>query len=285
MLKLCALMLLGLCFANPAQAGLFSDEDARKQIDEVRKQIEDARKQLEDARKQIQDNRKEIQQLEAQSRKHEDRINQQTRSMLDLQSQIEALNGELRKLRGQNEELVHGLGDAEKRAKDFYVDLDSRLRHFESLEEAARDESVPASGVPASGVPDVRADASDPAIENRAFEAAYGLFKEGQHANAVKAFREFLKKHPDSVHVPNATYWLGTSKHALKDYKGALGYYQKFLEISPTTPKAADVLLSIAECQKELKQSTAARKTLKQIVAQYPDSEAAAKAKKLLAAK
>jgi len=39
--------------------------------------------------------------------------------MLDLQGQIEALNGELRKLRGQNEELAHGLQDAEKREKDF----------------------------------------------------------------------------------------------------------------------------------------------------------------------
>lgn len=283
MLKLCALMLLGLCFAGPAQAGLFSDEDARKQIDDVRKQTDDARKQIDDARKQIQDNRKEIQQLEAQLRKHEDRIGQQTRSMLDLQSQIEALNGEIRKLRGQNEELAHGLGDAEKRAKDFYVDLDSRLRHFESLEEAAKDEAVPASGV--SSIAATPTDTSDPAVENRAYEAAYGLFKEGQHANAVKAFHEFIKKYPDSVHVPNATYWLGTSKFALKDYKGALGYFQKFLEISPDAPKAAEVLFSIAECQKELKQSTASKKTLKQIVTQYPNSEAAAKAKKLLATK
>lgn len=275
MLKLCALMLLSLCFANPAQAGLFSDEDARKQIEDVRKQIEDARKQ-------IQDNRKEIQQLEARLPKQEDRINQQTRSMLDLQSQIETLNSEIRRLRGQNEELAHGLGDAEKRAKDFYVDLDSRLRHFESLEEAARNEAVPASGV--SSAATLSGDPADPAIENRAYEAAYGMFKDGRHANAVKAFHEFLKKHPDSVHVPNATFWMGASKFALKDYKGALVFYQRFLEISPNAPKAAEALFNVAECQIELKQKAASRKTLKQLIAEFPGSEAAAKAKKLLAA-
>lgn len=261
-------MLLGLCFANPAQAGLFSDDDARKQID--------------DARKQIQDNRKEIQQLEARLLKQEDKTNQQTRAMLDLQSQIETLNSEIRKLRGQNEELAHGLGEAEKRAKDFYVDLDARLRHFESLEEAAKNEVVPASGI--SPAANISTDPSDTAFENRAFESAYSLFKSGRHANAVKAFHEFLNKYPDSVHVPNAIYWLGAAKFALKDYKGALDFYQKLLEISPATPKAAEALLHIAECQKELKQKTASKKTLKQLIAKYPTSEAAAKAKKLLAA-
>lgn len=260
MLKLCALILLGFGFATSAQAGLFSDDDARKLS---------------------QDNRKEIQQLEARLLKLEDRNNQQTRSMLDLQSQIEALNSEIRKLRGQNEEFAHGLQDAEKRAKDFYVDLDARLRHFESLEEAARDEAVSASGIPPTST--ISTGSSDPAPENRAFEAAYGLFKNGRNANAIKAFQEFLKKYPDSVHVPNAIYWLGATKFALKDYKGAMLSYQKMLEVSPAAPKAAEALLNIAACQQELKQKAAARKTLKQLIAQYPKSEAAAKAKKQLA--
>jgi tol-pal system protein YbgF len=255
-------MLLGLCLAVPAQAGLFSDEDARKQI---------------------QDNRKETEQLEAKLLKLENRIDQQTKSMLDLQGQIETLNGEIRKLRGQNEELQHGLQDAEKRAKDFYVDLDTRLRQFESAENAARGEAAPAGGAaPAAGAA-AATDSFDPAVENRAFEAAYGLFRNDDHPKAVQAFRDFLKKYPNSVHVPNAIYWMGASKFALKDYKGAMGFYQKILEISPATPRAPDALLGIAGCQQELKQKSAAKKTLKQLVAQYPASEAAAKAKKLLA--
>lgn len=272
MSKLCALMLLGLCFANPAQAGLFSDDEARAQIQGNQKEIQQLETRLEARLKKLEDANKNL----------EDTNNRQTKSMLDLQSQIEALNSEIRKLRGQNEELAHGLGEAEKRAKDFYVDLDSRLRHFETLEEAAKNEVVPASGI--SPAATVSTDPSDPAFENRAFESAYGLFKEGRPANAVKAFHEFLDKYPDSVHVPNAIYWLGNAKFALKDYKGALDYYQKLLDVSPATPKAAGVMLNIAECQKELKQKAASKKTLKQLIAKYPTSEAAAKAKKLLAA-
>ena len=244
------LLLLSLCFAIPAQAGLLEDDEARNQI----------------------------QQLEKRVLKLEDAVKQQTQSMLDLQSQIEALNTEIRKLRGQNEETTHGLQDAEKRQKDFYVDLDTRLRHFESAEEAAKE----AAAKPP--VASVSADSNDPVSEDRAFEAAYGLFKAGSQANAVKAFQEFLKKYPDSVHAPNANYWLGKAQFALKDYKGALDTYQGMLKDFPETPKTADVLYGIAVCQQGLKRHIAAHKTLRQLVAKYPASEAASKAKKLLAA-
>ncbi|MDD5384105.1 MAG: tol-pal system protein YbgF [Gallionella sp.] len=245
MLKQRALLLLALCFAAPAQAGLFSDDDARKQI----------------------------QQLEARMLKLEASAEQQTKSLLDLLGQIEALNGEIRKLRGQNEELAHGLQDAEKREKDFYVDLDTRLRRFEPTDNAAQ------TGSDAAVAP---VDRDDPAAEDRAFEAAYGLFKGGSHENAAKAFQEFLKKYPESVHVPNANYWLGNAQFALKDYKNALATYQGLLKAFPSMPKVADILFNIAGCLQELKQGAAAQKTLKQLVAKYPDSEAAGKAKKLI---
>lgn len=255
MLKQRALLLLALCCAAPAQAGLFSDDEARKQT----------------------------QQLEARVLKLEDALlkqaavaEQQTKSLLDLLGQIDVLNGEIRKLHGQNEELAHGLQDAEKREKDFYVDLDTRLRRFEPTENGAQAGSDP----PAETVP---VDPNDTSAENRAYEAAYGLFKVGSHASAIGAFQEFIGKYPGSAHTPNAHYWLGNAQLALKDYQGALDTYQGLIKSFPDNPRAADVLFSIAGCQQELKQDAAAKKTLKQLIAKYPSSEAAAKAKELLA--
>jgi tol-pal system protein YbgF len=257
MLKLRALLLLGLCFVVPAQAGLLEDDEARKQI----------------------------QQTDARVLKLEDAVKQQTKSMLDLQSQIDALNTLIRNLRGQNEEISHGLQDAEKRQKDFYVDLDTRVRHFESAEEAAK-EAAAAAAAAAAKVPvaPVSTDPSDPIPEDRAFEAAYALYKSGSNANAAKAFQDFIRKYPDSVRVPDANYWLGNAQYAMKDYKGALATYESFIKDSADSPKVPDVLYGIARCQQGLKQPIAARKTLKKIVAKYPSSEAAAKAKKQLAA-
>ncbi len=249
MLKPRDLILLGLCFAAPAQAGLFSDDEARKSIQQVETRVLS---------------------LEAQNK-------QQTQSLMDMQGQMEMLNGQIRTLRGQNEELAHGLQDAEKREKDFYVDLDTRVRHFESAEVATPKPSQP--------VPDAAVTASDdPAAENRAIEAAYDLAKTGKNAEAAKAMQDFILKYPGSVHVPNATFWLGNAQYALKDYKSALVSYRALLKSEPGTVRAPDVLFNIAGCQQALKAVTQARATLKQLIAKYPDSTAADKAKKLLAA-
>ncbi|HZW24509.1 MAG TPA: tol-pal system protein YbgF [Gallionella sp.] len=250
MLKQRAFLLLALCCTAPAHAGLFSDDEARQQI----------------------------QQLDARLQKLESASEQQTKSMLDLQTQIEALNAELRKVRGQNEELARGLQDAEKREKDFYVDLDTRLRGLESAASPDQDQAA----VSGDKVPPV--DPNDPAQENRAYEAAYGAFKSGDQANAVEAFQDFLRKYPASVHVPNAAYWLGNAQFAAKSYEAALETFRNLRKKYPAYDRDADVLLNIAGCQQELKQGANAQKTLKLLITKYPDSEAAAKAKKLLAA-
>lgn len=276
-----ALLLLGLCFAIPAQAGLLEDDEARRQIQQL------------DVRVQKLADETQVRKLEDTLKKLEDALKQQTKSMLDLQGQIDGLNTEIRKLRGQNEEIAHGLQDAEKRQKDFYVDLDTRVRRFESAEEAAKEaaakevaakEAAAAAAKAAPQPPPAPVDPSDPAPENRAFESAYSLFKADNYANAAKAFQEFLKKYPESVHVPNASYWLGNAQFALKNYRAALDTYQRLVKDFPNSPRAADVLYGIAGCQQGLQQAKAAHKTLKQLIAQYPHSEAAAKAKKLLAA-
>ncbi|MDO8351290.1 MAG: tol-pal system protein YbgF [Gallionella sp.] len=253
MLKLRVLTFLGLCFAVPAQAGLFSDDDARKQI----------------------------QQVEARVLNLEEQDKQQTKSIFDLQGQIDVLNGELRKLRGQNEELAHGLQEAEKREKDFYVDLDARLRHFEAIEAAAAAKPVDVVAPTVDAAAAI--DPDDPAAENRAIETAYGLSKAGNYADSAKTLQAFLEKYPGSVHASNARYWLGSAQFALKDYKEALVTYRNLLKAEPNTAKAPDVLFAIAGCQYELKAVARATATLKQLIADYPDSAAAAKAKKLIA--
>lgn len=264
-MKLRVLLLagLGLVFVAQAHAGLFNDDEARQQIQQVGARVSSLE---ETARKQEETN---SQQAETDK--------QQVRGMVDMQSQIENLNTELRDLRGQNEELAHNLQDADKRQKDFYIDLDTRLRHFETAEAAAPPPT--AQPVAASGV----ASADDPAAANRAYEAAYALFKAGKHQDAIGAFQEFLKKFPESVYAPNAYYELGAAYFVLNDYKHALDNYQVLARKYAYSPKAPEAMLGIADCQQGLKKGVVARKVLKQLIAKYPESEAASEAKKRLA--
>jgi tol-pal system protein YbgF len=270
-MRLRVLLLAGLCLTGgQAHAGLFNDDEARQQILQVATRVSN----LEESGKQ---------QAEA-IRQQTETSKQQTSSMLDLQTQIETQNSELQKLRGQNEELVHNLQDAEKRQKDFYIDLDSRLRHFEELEATAPPPAPPApeplqpmieSGVPAT---------DELSAGNRAYEAAHGLFKADKHQDAINAFQDFLNKFPESVYVPNAYFEMGVTYFALKDYKKALDSYQVLVGKYSFSPKLPDAMLGVADCQTALKDKVAARKILKQILALYPGSEIAAEAKKRLAA-
>src|SRR5271169_6079753 len=221
-MKLRVLLLAGLCVVGvQARAGLFNDDEARQQIQQVGARVST---------------------LEEAGKKQAESDNQQTRTMLDLQSQIESLNTEVRSLRGLNEELTHNLQDADKRQKDFYIDLDTRLRRFETT-----DTAVPQPG---------DATATDnPAAGDRAYEAAHGLYKAGKHQEAVKAFQEFTKKFPDSVYVPNAQYEMGAAYFVLTDYKNALASYQVLASKFAFSPKAPEAILGIADSQRELKES------------------------------
>ena len=86
------------------------------------------------------------------------------------------------------------------------------------------------------------------------------------------------------MHVANAKYGLGNAQFALRDYRAAEDTYQSLLVTTPNFSKAAEVMFNVAGCQQEMNQNAAAKKTLKQIVAKYPASEAATKANQLLSA-
>ena len=248
------ILLFGLClFCGQALAGLFSDDDARLQIQQVGVRVSTLE---EDNKKQADINN---QQVETNARQAE-----ANKKLFDLQSQLESLSTDLRNLRGLNEELAHKLQDAEKRQKDYYIDLDNRVRHFET--------------------PEAQLGANSPVLEvNRAFESAQGAFNAGKQQEAIAAFQEFIKQFPDSVYIPIAHYEIGEAYFALKDYQNALDSYQLLTNKFSFSPKAPDAMLATINCQIALKNIPAAKKVFKQLVAKYPGSTASSEAKKRLA--
>lgn len=249
------LLLFSFLFVNsPAYAGLFSDEDARKQIQRLEARIT---------------------KLETQLIAAEETHNHAIRSILDLQMQLEVQAAELRKVRGQNEEWANNLQSVEKRQKDFYIDLDARLRQVESGEPVMEPKLVGNMGNAGKAVNAIG--------ENRAFEMAYGLYKAENYPSAAIAFRDFLRQFPQSVHEANVYYWMGNAYFLSGEYDDSQDSYQNLITRFQDHPRVAEAMLNVVECQLESKAKTAAKKTLKQIISQFPGSEAADKAKKRLA--
>ena len=234
-----------LALAGPAQAGLFDDEEARRQIAELR--------------------------------------DTQGRAQLELANQLEALKGELAKMRGMLEKLNYELESAKKRQQDFYLDLDTRLRKFEgpAAGNAPAGDAKPGSESSGDGAPAATKKApADPAEEARAYEAALNLFKGGKYKEAAGAFEAFVKGHPESDLAPSAQYWLGNSHYGLRDCKKAIDAQKVVIARWPSHPKAADAMLNMSTCQQELGDAKGARQTLESLAAKYPGTpsgDAAAK--------
>jgi len=189
------------------------------------------------------------------------------RLLIDLANQIELLRSDVARMRGEVEVLVHRIDSLEKRQKDLYLDIDTRLRKLEP--------PVP-GGAPGGG------DAQATQVEAKAYEAALNQFKLGKYSTAIAAFESFLASYPSSPLAPSAQYWIGNSYFAKRDYRSSLAAQQKVLSSWPDNPKAADAMLNIASSQDALGDRRGAQDTLKNLVERYPASTAAATAKQRL---
>ncbi len=263
-----ALLLLSVLIGcNSSYAALFDDEGARRQIATQQKQIGELRKQ------------EKV--LETRITELEETNNQ---ALVGLHNQVEELRITLNKLNGQIEVLTNEIGLSQNRQKDFYIDLDSRLRRIEQPDASADTElnakpSAATDGLPAKNVTVGAVD------DSRDYQAAFGLFKIGKFRDAISKFKGFLKSHPKSKLIPSAHYWIGNSYYALRDFKSAIGAQQELIKVFPDSAKVPDAMLNIASSQQEINHRTAAKKTLNDLIAKYPISDAAQKAKLRLANK
>ena len=257
-----AAFLLSWALAVPAFAQLFDDNEARRRIELLRQQV-DANKKSADER---------IGKAEAAAASAADRS-----ALLDMANTIEALRGEIAKMRGQLEVLGNQADTAEARQKQLYLDIDTRLR---KLEQAAEKQATAPEKPPAPVV-----DPSEPtAGEAKAYQAALDQFKLGNYTLAVAAMQGFLVTYPSSSLAANAQYWIGMAHSGQRDYKSAIAAQRKLLSTWPDSPKAPDAMLSIASAQETMGERNAARKTMEELIAKYPGSSSATSAKQRLAA-
>ena len=274
-------LLLSALIPISAHAGMFDDEEARKQILQLRSQMADTQRALD----------QRVAELEAQAK---------NRSIIDLFNQVETLKTEFARLRGQIELLQNEMENTQKRQRDLYVDLDGRMRKMEAqlaAQAAAAATAPPVASMPPGVVGAVpanpsnpTADASrvmppavvDPVAEQRAYDQGLEHFRASRFAEAVSAFQIFNRTFTRSTLVPSAQYWIGNSLYATRDFRGAIAAQRQLIAQYPDSAKASDALLNIASAQSELGDLQAARATLQEVASKYPSSEAGIKAKQRL---
>ena len=98
-----------------------------------------------------------------------------------------------------------------------------------------------------------------------------------------RASRRSLKRFPGSGYRDSALFWMGNAQYGQRAYKDAIASFRSLVAGSPDSPHAPEALLAIANCQAELKDSKAARRTIDELLKTYPKSEAAQAGKERLA--
>jgi len=224
-----------------AHAGVFDDDEARRAILDLRQQ-------------RTRDNEATNAELKALSAQ----VDVLRRSLLEMNSAIEQLRSELAASRGGTEVLQRDVTELQRKQKDAQASLDERMRKLEP-------QTITLDGKT------FQADAE----EKRDFDEALARLRAADFGAASAALNGFLKRYPNTGYRESAQYWLGNAHYGLRNYKDAIAVFKALADGAPQHARTPEALLSIANCQIELKEADAARRTLEQIVKQYPQTEAA----------
>ena len=244
-------LLLALFFFSVARAGLFDDDEARRAILDVRKKIEI---QTEEIKKNVDD------------------IKKFQSNLIEQQNLFENLRNEIQRLRGEKEELTQELRKQQSASQALSQGIDERLKNID--ERLKKFEPVKVKL-------DNQEFLADPA-EIRSYEAALATFRKGEFAVASEGFIDFNKRYPTSGYAVMSLFWLGNSQYANREYKDAIKNFNNLLAKDSDHARAPDAMLSVANCQLEMKDVKSARKTLDDLMKKYPQSESAAAAKERL---
>jgi tol-pal system protein YbgF len=197
---------------------------------------------------------------------------------IELDVQLAALRDELAALRGELQEVRRHADEALSNAEDA-----RRIRVARRQAEEGRSGEIPLIPAPARRP-------SDTEREVREYEAAYRLYGESDCRAAMRSFQAFMQTYPQSEYADNALFWMGECHQQLGDLALAAITFQRVHEQFPQGNKVPDALYRQAVALVELGRqrgesrtyASAAREVLERIVREFPRSECAAQARRLL---
>jgi tol-pal system protein YbgF len=262
-----------------AQAGLFDDEEARKQIAETKRRVEEVNRQL-DVR---------IADLESTIK---------SQGLLDLFTQVEALKSDIAKLRGQVEVLSNEMESTQKRQRDLYVDLDTRMRKLETAQQqaaaaaaaaaaSAAAAAAAAAGVPVPGTPPPAGAAGSPGSGGPASPAGPGApevaaaqpghIVPGAVPTGPPTAGPALPARPGApaadVTAEQRAYDAALDQFKSGNYGASLQSFGNFVRTYPRSPLAPSAQYWVGNAHYALKDYRAAITSQRQLINTYPDSQ------------
>jgi tol-pal system protein YbgF len=185
-------------------------------------------------------------------------------SLLELAQRIDALQSDLRTIRGEVELLQNESQGGKTQTRNLYGDLEKRLAALETLGGVGGAGGGGLTPAPVSG-----------GTEQATYDAGMAALRGGNYDKAVATFREVVTNYPTGELASNAQFWIGESYYTKGDLEGAVAAYRKVLSEWPDSRKAPDAMVKLGFSLSDLKRNAEARNTLDDVVRKFPGSPAA----------
>jgi tol-pal system protein YbgF len=184
-------------------------------------------------------------------------------SLLELAQRLDALQADLRTIRGEVELLQNETQGGKTQSRNLYGDLEKRLAALETLGGVGG----PAAGGAAAPV--------GGASEQATYDAGMAALRSASYDKAIASFREVVTNYPNGDLASNAQFWIGESYYTKGDLESAVTAYRKVLANWPDSRKAPDAMVKLGFSLSDMKRTSEARTTLEEVVRKYPGTNAA----------
>jgi len=236
-------------------------------------------------------------------------LERRVQALSDIVNNLQSIQREVQQLRGEVETQNHAMDALTSRQRDFYLDLEQRLKQLQGMgqaaltgESATAGEPPPTSPPTADGMTGMEPHGTQPppvaptdsgaqpdmgspvglAEEKAAYDDAFKQLMGHRYPEASRSFQEFLRRYPDSAYAGNAQYWLGEAAYALKNYPQALRDLDGVVQRYGQSSKVPDALLKMGYIYYEQEQWERARDMLDRVIREYPSPTSARLAAKKL---
>jgi len=109
-------------------------------------------------------------------------------------------------------------------------------------------------------------------IDLAMYARACALYNLERHADAIKAFDEYIAQFPESKFADEALFRIGSAQHQLEEYELAIAAYQKLRSTYPRSAFSEDALYQIAICRLIQEQNALAAAAFQDFMQLYPNS-------------
>lgn len=203
----------------------------------------------------------------------------------DVQARLDALDEEMRQLRGQIEQQGYTIDQLRRQLDTARAVAPAAVPtplapSAPVVNSGAVTGSAPLGAPqPLGGTTGTAAAPATPAVNGAtlpgsaatdSYSQAFALLQQGNYAAAEQGFQGFLQAKPSDPLAGNAQYWLAETFYVRKDYARAAQEFLKGYQGYPSGSKAPDSLLKLALSLSSLGQKDQACRTLTQLNSAYP---------------